>query len=122
MSVITRTNSRRLERGNLSQRLLCLSFACAALSLAIGCGPDKQPAETAQLGEWKGSDRPMVISGSPQRDSAADKNSEDQLGEADWKLLNQLGPKPIWDRLAELKQLGKKKSPTQPSPKYLSSQ
>jgi type II secretory pathway component GspD/PulD (secretin) len=112
---ITTATSRLIERGTL-QRNILYSIFVGAFALCGACGPENVNQTTAHLGEWKGADRHVVLSGSPARDSAAYNTSEDQLQEADWKVLEAMGPKPIWDRLAELKQLGKKrKASTAPS-------
>src|SRR5205809_6324994 len=59
--------------------------------------------KTAQLGGWSpAADRPIIISGTPARDSKANDQADQQLSESDWKALQQLGPRPIWDRIAEL--------------------
>src|SRR4051812_42362294 len=47
-------------------------------------------------------ERPMVISGNSSRDSIVNNSVDEQLNEADWKVLESLGPKAIWERLAEM--------------------
>ncbi len=42
---------------------------------------------------------PMVISGSPERDQIALAAADDQLTEADWKILEKMGPRPIWQQI-----------------------
>lgn len=43
---------------------------------------------------------PLVISSQPHRDSLAAQAADEQLSEADWRLLERLGPRPIWERIA----------------------
>src|SRR5438034_7030407 len=70
---------------------LLIALLCAA------CAENQK--DSAKFGEWHGADRQMVISGNPARDSAALNNADEKLEEADWQVLQQLGPKPIWERL-----------------------
>jgi type II secretory pathway component GspD/PulD (secretin) len=42
---------------------------------------------------------PVVISGKPARDSRALLQADEQLSEADWKVLEKLGPRPIWEQV-----------------------
>src|SRR5688500_5720391 len=57
--------------------------------------------ESAKIDSFNPSPRPMVLSGNPTRDSLANDLSDQQLSEADWRLLQSLGPKAIWERIAE---------------------
>jgi general secretion pathway protein D len=54
-------------------------------------------------------ERPLVISGNPARDSIVSNASDDQLNEADWKVLESLGPKAIWERIADMSRSAKEK-------------
>ncbi|HEX8521899.1 MAG TPA: hypothetical protein VF669_06545 [Tepidisphaeraceae bacterium] len=111
-----RTAGRRTdERGTRLIHRILRGIVLSSIVFTGACAADKS-GQTAQLGEWKGADRPVIISGNPARDGAAYKESEDRLAEADWKVLQSLGPKPIWDRLAELKSFGKKKSAATTAP------
>ena len=75
---------------------LLWAFACA---LVIG-GCTESVGQSAKLGEWTWpADKPVVLSGSPQRDAAAYAESEEQLTEADWQILEKIAPRPIWERI-----------------------
>ena len=43
--------------------------------------------------------RPIVISGSPERDTLANDKSDEKLTAADWQVLERLGPRPVWEKL-----------------------
>src|SRR5215207_9511534 len=58
--------------------------------------------ESAKIDSFNPSPRPMVLPGSPTRDSLANDLSDQQLSEADWRILQSLGPKAIWERIAEM--------------------
>ena len=47
--------------------------------------------ESAQFGTGGGPQHPVVLSGSPARDSLANAAADQQLSETDWRLLEQLG-------------------------------
>jgi len=42
---------------------------------------------------------PVIISANPERDSAAFIQADDQLSAADWKELELLGPRPVWEQI-----------------------
>ena len=44
---------------------------------------------------------PVVISGSAERDAAAYAESGQELTEADWRVLERVAPRPIWERIEE---------------------
>ena len=71
---------------------------CGLSLMTIGCaGTTAQPAtEKHEIGAFN---PPVIISGRPKQDAAAYQESEDQLSEADWKELEKLGPRPIWEQL-----------------------
>jgi len=68
--------------------------------LGMGCAHSVK--HSAKVAEFNPASKPMVLSGSPARDSVADQVSDQQLTEADWRLLQSLGPKAIWERIAEM--------------------
>ena len=68
--------------------------------LSIGCAQSTK--QTAEFGKWSAADRPMVLSGKPAHDTIVHETTEEQLSEADWKVLQALGPKAIRDRIAEM--------------------
>jgi type II secretory pathway component GspD/PulD (secretin) len=72
---------------------LCLSGS--------GCAAQKKPAPMAhtvarQEGEIN---PPLVISNGNPRDAAAFVEANDRLSESDWKQLEKLGPRPVWEQL-----------------------
>jgi type II secretory pathway component GspD/PulD (secretin) len=71
--------------------------ACVILAGAVvGCASNKKTADAAaELPKTTGQlNAPLVLSGSPSRDTAAYKASEDSLGGVGWKNLEEHGPKP----------------------------
>lgn len=71
--------------------------ACAVLAAAVvGCASNKdKPVDPAELPKATGQlNAPLVLSGSPSRDSSAYKASEESLGGVGWKNLEEHGPKP----------------------------
>lgn len=86
------------------RRKILYTAVLAALP-ALGCAENVK--HSAQLGGWSAADRPVVLSGSPLRDSLAYAAADEQLSEADWKLLEGLGPKAIWERIAEMNKSSK---------------
>src|SRR5690349_20492546 len=71
---------------------------CGGAILTTGCAATTaQPAvEKHEIGSFN---PPVIISSRPKQDAAAYQESEDQLSEADWKELEKLGPRPIWEQL-----------------------
>jgi len=68
-------------------------------SQLIGCA--QKPAEPIVSHPVGTLNPPMVISGSPKRDAAAFTQSQDQLSDADWKQLEKLGPRPVWQQILQ---------------------
>jgi type II secretory pathway component GspD/PulD (secretin) len=70
--------------------------------LSIGCAQTTEK-QTAEFGKWSAAgDRPVVLSSRPAHDTLVHEATDEQLSEADWKVLQALGPKAIWDRIAEM--------------------
>ena len=69
---------------------------------SIGCAQNVK--ETAEFGKWSAAaDRPpLVLSSKPMHDTIVHEATDEQLSEADWRVLQALGPKAIWDRIAEM--------------------
>ena len=62
-----------------------------------GCAAQKPPPTVEhQSGSFN---QPMVLSSRPKEDSAALSGANDSLSAADWRELEELGPRPIWERL-----------------------
>lgn len=69
--------------------------------LSLGCAQNTK--QTAEFGKWNGAgERSIVLSSKPAHDTLVHEATEEQLSEADWKVLEALGPKAIWDRIAEM--------------------
>lgn len=63
-----------------------------------GCAAQKPPPPTVER-ETGSFNQPMVLSSRPREDSAALAEAHDVLSAADWRELEELGPRPIWERL-----------------------
>lgn len=82
--------------------------------LACLCGCADSAKSYTRLGEWTHSpDQPMVISGSPDVDSAAYQAAGQDLTEADWRVLEKIAPRPMWERICATRQ---QTAQTQPAP------
>src|SRR3954470_8436814 len=87
------------KRTMLSLRKIILRAAIIGVfPLVTGCAQSVK--HSAQVSDWNPPSKPLVLSGSPQKDSLANDISDQQLTEADWRLLQSLGPKAIWERIA----------------------
>ena len=86
------------------------------IALADGCGDSIK--QYTRLGEWRHvstDDKPLILSGSSQRDAAAYSEASDQLSAADWQVLEQIAPKPVWERIESIRQkLDQTQRATQP--------
>jgi general secretion pathway protein D len=70
-----------------------------------------QEKQKHEVGSWTPQmERPVVLSGTPAKDTAANAGADEQLNAADWKTLEALGPKTIWERLDEMGKAGKEKA------------
>ena len=79
-------------------------IVCFAGALASGCS-ESVIAQYTKLGNWsQPPDAPQVISGTPEADQAALDSSEESFTEADWKILERIAPRPIWERLSAARQ------------------
>jgi type II secretory pathway component GspD/PulD (secretin) len=101
------------------RRIFLCAAILSALPLAGGCA-NSQARETAELGKWgRSAEHPVVLSGNVTHDTAVYNASEEQISEADWKILEQLGPKAIWERIAGMNKAARERrtahgSTTQP--------
>lgn len=79
------------------------------MPLTWGCADTVK--QTQELGKWGGGvDRPMVLSGKPAHDTIVHNATDEQLSEADWKVLQALGPKAIWDRIGAMSKSGRSRT------------
>src|SRR5439155_23838624 len=86
--------SRRVMAGAVGLVALHLA-ACSSMAPMGG-----RPLVGAGAVEGGAAAAPMVISSNRARDTAAYVESEEQLSEADWRVLEQFGPGAVWERLA----------------------
>jgi len=86
-----------------------------AMTVAGGCS-EAVIRQYTRLGNWSRptTDTPTVISGSPKADQAAYDASEQQLSQADWRILEKIAPRPIWERIDQARRdyLARVKHPT----------
>jgi type II secretory pathway component GspD/PulD (secretin) len=76
-------------------------FVCSAIAMtALLSGCAQRVTQTEQYARTADpADRPIIISTTPDRDRIAYEDAQSELSDADWAVLEQLGPRPIWDRL-----------------------
>ena len=70
------------------------------LVVAGGCSESLQ--QYTLLGDWRdrsADDTPLVLSGSSERDTAAYSESSKELSAADWRVLEEVAPRPVWERI-----------------------
>jgi type II secretory pathway component GspD/PulD (secretin) len=83
-----------------------LLVAVAAI-LCAGCTESAE--QYTRFGGWSsgGRDKPAqgIISGNPGRDGSAYAASEEVLSEHDWKQLEKIAPRPIWEKIHRLRRL-----------------
>ena len=86
----------------------CSRFALRvlfSLALASVCGCTESVRQYLELGGWtRPPDEARVLSGSPDRDSAAYAAASEELTEADWQVLERIAPRAVWQRLQKLQQ------------------
>ena len=83
-------------------RWVCLLAAGSLLALA-GCSESIK--QYTRFRGWSTSpSKPVVFSGNPSRDASAFGASETVLTEHDWQALERIAPRPIWERLAALRE------------------
>ena len=68
---------------------------------ATGCADSVQ--QYVKLAGWSHSpDNPVVISGNADPDAEAFRGSFKEMSQADWKVLEDIAPRPMWEKLARL--------------------
>ncbi len=76
--------------------------ACLALLSAAGCTDSVR--QYTRVGAWQSpAGQSTILSGDPARDAAAYSESDEELTEADWQILQQFAPRPIWQKLRPAK-------------------
>jgi type II secretory pathway component GspD/PulD (secretin) len=82
------------------KRLASIALLTVAAAALGGCTQDV--AQYVKLHGWTSSpDNPTILSGSPERDAAAYQAASGTLTEADWRVLERIAPRAIWERLQE---------------------
>ena len=86
------------------RRTLAAGLVFCAILIASGGCTESVIRQYTRLGKWTSpGETPTVISGTPKSDQAAFDASEETLSEADWKILEQIAPRPIWERIHEIR-------------------
>jgi type II secretory pathway component GspD/PulD (secretin) len=89
-----------------------LLVAAGVLTFA-GCAENVK--EYMRFGGWADAGRTKpaqgIISGNPARDGSAYAASEEVLSEHDWKQLEKIAPRPVWERIHKLRKLFAKDEP-----------
>ena len=84
------------------RRAVAVLAGAIALSLS-GCAESIE--QYTRFGGWSRSPKePVVFSGNPSRDASAYGAGSDVLTENDWQTLERIAPRPIWERLALLRE------------------
>lgn len=98
------SRARRLRRRGVAAGALRVSLASVVCGLGLalaGCASPKKPVAGPTVARQEGEiNPPLVISNNPQRDTRANDAADERLSDTDWKQLEKLGPRPIWEQLA----------------------
>jgi len=79
-------------------------LATGAFTGAAGCASQKKPPAAHTVARQEGEiNPPLVISNNAQHDTAVSQEVDERLTESDWKELEKLGPRPIWEQLGARK-------------------
>jgi hypothetical protein len=91
---------------------MCRHIINTLLLAAVGAllaGCTQSAAEYITFSGWSdaGKTKPAqgIISGNPRRDGSAYAASEEVLSEHDWKQLEKIAPRPIWEKIHSLKDI-----------------
>src|SRR5205823_966519 len=80
-----------------SRPLFAILLALSLLNLCGCANKNPTPAITAhQMGDFN---PPIIVSAHPHQDAAAYKAADEKLSETDWRELEKLGPRPIWEQI-----------------------
>ena len=102
------TNGRGISKRRATCPLAPVLLATVAAIALGGCAgkPKPQPA-AAPVVQDGNLNPPVVISGKPAADSRAFAEADDQLNDADWKVLEKHGPRPIWQQVNDKSRRGR---------------
>jgi len=92
---------------------LLWTLPLALVALAAGCAENFQ--QYTRLGDWRPlstNDRPLILSGNSKRDAAAYSQASEELTAADWRVLEQIAPRPVWERIERMRQKFGRTHPT----------
>lgn len=110
----SKPTSRCRHRGSLVSQALCqlaprvAARVATALALVApmtlialgGCAGKPKAQPEAPVAQQQGTlNPPEIISSKPATDRRAYLEADEQLSEADWKVLEKLGPRPIWQQV-----------------------
>jgi hypothetical protein len=87
---------RLLSRGFTPPLLSALMLLVLAVVLG-GCA--KKVTQTEQYARAPEEAQPIVLSSTPRADRMAWADSEEEINSVDWAKMQQMGPRPVWDRL-----------------------
>ena len=122
MTGTTKPTNRRgsCQRGRATRPLAPVLTACVTTVIALaGCaGKPKATPAAAPVVQEGNLNPPVVISSKPATDTRAFLEADEQLSEADWKVLEKLGPRPIWQQVNEKGRRGRAgaQAETRPEP------
>jgi len=89
---------------------------CAVLMTALAGCSEAVIKQYTELGKWSApTDTPTVISGSADADQAAYDAAGQDLSAADWKVLESIAPRPIWERLDKARRTYHERESRQPA-------
>jgi type II secretory pathway component GspD/PulD (secretin) len=91
---------RRPNERSLLKRVLLGAAVCLAATQLCACGSGPKPEINPVIGRHEGEMAPpVIISSTPARDLAAYMEGDEHLSDADWRVLEQFGPKSIWQQI-----------------------
>lgn len=84
---------------------LCFNWIFLCLSIfVLGSCSDSVIRQYTELGKWsQPGDIPTVLSATPGADREAFEASQYTLNGADWKILEKIAPRPIWERIENVR-------------------
>jgi len=88
-----------LIKPGAARQILRAAVLGALLTAGLACASQKKDEQTTAFGQnLTHADRPQVISGSPQRDSIAFTQSNNQLTATEFGVIDRVAPKPMWEK------------------------
>lgn len=94
---------------------VCGPAAAAVCLAALLCGCSDSIREYTSLKRLlPESEKPLVLSGNPERDGRAAAAAGEELSEADWRVLEKIAPRSIWRRIMEAQAAAKNRAADSP--------